>query len=241
MISRDRKKELFDNGSYKLAKYIQYCQRYQMPLFDYKTGDLLLDVETADNLSFMLNNDSDHKDCLKIIHSDNARYNRLLKRISKFFEIGQCLFLTLTFRDDVLADTSPNTRRKYVRRFLKSYSNAFVANIDFGSKTGREHYHALIVYPDPSLLQSWNYGFSNARICSNDSDSEKKLTHYLIKIANHFVKESVGSDRLIYSVYRGKWTYNPPVQYLHLEAEQLTFWNGLPGNYSNFDNKDYLE
>lgn len=241
MLSKDRKIQLSENGSLDLAKQIQYCQRYGSSFVSYDSGEVLLDPETAENLSFMLNTDKDHLDCLKLIHSQNSKYNRLLKRVKKFFELGDCLFLTLTFRDDVLESTSHDTRRKYVRRFLKKYSNAFVANIDFGRKKGREHYHALIVYPDPGMLTGWTYGFSNAKKCFDGVESEKKLTHYILKIANHFVKESVGSDRLIYSVYRSLWTYTPDIEFIHLEAEQLTFWNGMPGNYSNFDKEEYLE
>lgn len=242
MISRERRKELIDNKSMELCKQIQYCQRYKQNYFDFKSGEMVLDVETADNLFFMLKNDKDFSDCLKIIHSDSSRYNRLYKRIMKYFEIGDCLFLTLTFRDDVLESTDKKTRRVYVRRFLKEFSNAFLANIDYGAKTGREHYHALIVYPDPSMLAAWSYGFSNAKRCIYDAESGVRLANYILKIANHFVKDSVGSDRLIYSVYRGKWVYkDPPPEFIYLEDEQLTFWDGMPGNYNKFDRGDYLE
>ena len=266
MLSKQRKQDLKSNGSYDLAKQIQYCQRYDVPFCDLKTGDVLLDKAQANELSWLLSNDQDHKDALKLIHSENSKYNRLLKRIFKYIDMGQCLFLTLTFRDEVLSATSKETRRKYVRRFLRKFSNAFVGNIDYGKKTSREHYHALIVYDDPEMLKEWVYGFSSAKYVFDSKESLERITRYILKLTNHFVKESTGNERLIYSVYRDYWKepdfkdyrfekiengqfntgenkFNIKVsktENIHLDNEQMTFWNGQVGNYSNFDIEDYL-
>lgn len=70
------------------------------------------------------------------------RYRRVFQRVSKFVERGEGVFLTLTFNDDALK-TDIKTRRVYVARCMRSLSSDYVANIDYGTKSEREHYHGL--------------------------------------------------------------------------------------------------
>lgn len=59
---------------------------------------------------------------------------------------GNAKFLTLTFNDSFFdRGTSEDTRRKYIRRFLKEQCQEYVANVDYGDKNGREHFHAIVV------------------------------------------------------------------------------------------------
>ena len=81
----------------------------------------------------------------KIVRSDIKRKSTLKKRIRELLLCGHCVFVTLTFTDDCLASTSPETRRRYVARFCKAHSSGYVGNIDFGGKNNREHYHAVIL------------------------------------------------------------------------------------------------
>ena len=87
----------------------------------------------------------EYKAAVQVMRADFARSTRLKKRIEFMMNLGECTFLTLTFTDDVLNKTSQDTRRQHVFRYLKSQSSFYVANIDFGSKHGREHYHAIIL------------------------------------------------------------------------------------------------
>lgn len=92
-----------------------------------------------------------------------ARVKRLKDRIRNMLSMGTCYFLTLTFNDDTLNRTCEQTRRKYVTWFLKSFANVYIANIDYGSVNGREHYHAVVLHHDP-WMHLWDiYGFSNAK------------------------------------------------------------------------------
>ena len=237
----ERINELRDNGTLQTVKMIQQCLRDQDDFVDFKTGTVEMELWHAENLFWFMKNQPDFKDCMRIIHSDNARYNRLFKRVNKFMDMGTCLFLTLTFTDEVLASTNEETRRKYVRRFLKEYSSCFIANIDYGSKTGREHYHAIILFDNVRLVDNWVHGFSNAQIIRDDLKSSQRVSHYILKIANHFVKATTRRCRCIYSVYRDKWVYNPKVPVLPVpEDKQLCFWDHMPGNFSNFDRDDYM-
>lgn len=127
-----------------------------------------------------------------------ARVKRLKDRISTLLRLGTCFFLTLTFNDSVLASTSADTRRKYVTLFLKSLSTDYVANIDFGSQNGREHYHAVVLSDSP-IMTPWDcYGFSNAKKIGSSEDFTP-IAKYISKLANHAVKATTKGSRAIYS------------------------------------------
>lgn len=127
-----------------------------------------------------------------------ARVKRLKNRISEMLHQGRCYFLTLTFTDDVLTKTSPQTRRKYVTLFLKSLSDCYTANIDFGSQNGREHYHAVVM-ADSIDMTAWDcYGFSNAKKIASEDDY-KPIAKYISKLTNHAVKATTRGTRAIYS------------------------------------------
>ena len=84
------------------------------------------------------------KECKRIYHAKICRTNRLKKRVEKMLSSGQCIFLTITFNNKVLGNTSSRSRRDYVRKYLNSLCCPYVGNIDFGKNNKREHYHALV-------------------------------------------------------------------------------------------------
>lgn len=136
---------------------------------------------------------------------NNASYHRVARlrnRITDMLLSGNCLFLTLTFTDDVLSKTSKETRRKYVSRFLKQYSNKYVANIDFGKKNDREHYHAVILC-DMVDNKMWSYGALNfERVRFNDLNQNAtttRLSKYVSKLTNHAIKNTTKKNYMIYS------------------------------------------
>ena len=139
------------------------------------------------------------------LHSmNNNRYKRVQYLRAKVTDIvlnGKAIFLTLTFTDDVLASTSVETRRKYVRRFLKEQCSQYCANIDFGSKNGREHYHAIISALNSSVdLFKWQYGAINAQRIRTTENDCKKTCKYIAKLTCHAIKETTGhAYRIIYS------------------------------------------
>lgn len=134
-------------------------------------------------------------------HNRYKRVQRLKMKVADLVLNGDAIFLTLTFTDDVLNSTSVETRRRYVSRFLKSQCKTYVANIDFGFKNGREHYHAIVNPIAPLIdLQSWSYGALNAkRIHASDTDLTR-TTKYITKLTSHAIKETTGhAYRIIYS------------------------------------------
>lgn len=138
-------------------------------------------------------------DCAeRLCSSSYKRFKRVSDKINDLVLSNNAIFITLTFNDKTLLSTNEATRRKYVARYLKTYANNYVANIDYGGKNGREHYHAVV---DANLnLANWHrYGAIKVeRIRSNDLDV-KRVSKYVSKLTNHALKNKGNQSRLIYS------------------------------------------
>lgn len=200
-------KYLIDNGYYSMY------QNYQMYMYfkyiiehePYEEFIRLYDKYSCySNNMEILQNDLEEKDIeliKKYYSRRSSKVSRLKKRIKKMF-VKDCVFLTLTFRDDVLSSCSADTRRTYVRRFLKEFGVPYVANIDFGLDdefTHREHYHAVL-QKDKIPLNCWSYGISHVEKIRCDLCSSAKLSQYIVKITNHAYKDSTKNlNNLIYS------------------------------------------
>ena len=142
--------------------------------------------------------------CIKVAKSLNsARYKRkqrVSSRIGETISLGECVFLTLTFTDDVLASTSQDTRRQYVRKYLKKHSAIYVANIDYGGKGGREHYHALALSGDFDYKEWHKYGAIKGEKVRSSDDDITRTSKYIAKLSSHAMKVNDGvAPRLIYS------------------------------------------
>ena len=153
----ERKSFLLNSDIYQTVKQIYSCCLTHSDFVDFSSGEVLMDYETAIDLQQLLLGDSDYSDCIKIIHADNQRYNRLFFRVKYMMDLGQCMFLTLTFDEDSLKNSSSESRHNWVKRFLKRNFNCYVANIDFGKTTQREHFHAVVLGDD--LKIPYDYPF----------------------------------------------------------------------------------
>lgn len=141
------------------------------------------------------------KECMKINHAEYERTKRLKNRVASMLLNGSCIFITLTFNDKTLTETTEKQRRVAVSRYLKKYGCKYVANIDFGSKNKREHYHALINCEKVDFTSWRKYGNINAeRVRNKDIESDMtKLSKYIAKLSNHAIKETTKRSCLIYS------------------------------------------
>lgn len=141
------------------------------------------------------------KECEKMNHAYYERIKRLKNRVQTMLLNGACCFITLTFNDDTLRNTTEKQRRVAVSRYLKQYGCMYVANIDYGSKNKREHYHALINCEKVDFKSWRKYGNINAqRVRNKDIESDKtKLSKYIAKLSNHAIKETTKRSCLIYS------------------------------------------
>lgn len=198
------KNDLLQSGKYYIWLNCQYAQNFKMLSEPYgielnKKYEIYLGAE--DTL-----NEFEKKCCKQIYDSNRARIRRLRKKLDYYLTHFDCTWYTLTFRDDVLDNTSHDTRRTYISRYLKNVLKAgwYAANIDYGDKeknpdsNEREHYHALsnLDFVD---LKSYPYGFIFVKKISKNS-LPIVLSKYINKLTAHAYKDSTkGRDRLIYS------------------------------------------
>lgn len=197
---------IYEHGLDKIFRRARKChwQGYDEPLEDFK--------------------DCYGEDMARVCKNlDDARYHRAKrarKRIGTSVLSGNAFFVTLTFRDDILDGTTEQTRRRYVSRALRAIGERYIANIDYGTKGEREHYHA-IVEPRADKLASWKSGRRSYKDVPDFREWEKangfvliekvgsteedmrKVAKYTAKLGAHAVKEStlkgVNPPRLIYS------------------------------------------
>ena len=133
-----------------------------------------------------------------------SRYNkrkRIEKHVKSLVLSNKALFITLTFNNATLESTTEDQRRRIVQRYLKNCCSHYVANIDYGKKKGREHYHA-IVCNDIDLL-TWSkvkkYGCINIEHIKCDSNSLVRVSKYINKLTSHALKIHSVDSRLIFS------------------------------------------
>ena len=144
---------------------------------------------------------NEYKEALKINNASYHRTKRLKERVQTMLLGGDCIFCTLTFSDSTLNSTDYKQRRVAVSRYLKTFNSKYIANVDYGAKNHREHYHAIIQCSD-IVLDGWRkYGNINVeRIRNKNIESDKtKLAKYICKLSNHAIKETTKRSCLMYS------------------------------------------
>lgn len=184
--------KLYENGLIHDFKQLRFEARfYSLHKYDVaadETIDKLIELERSDPDAF--------DEARRAASADRNRNARLKRKITKMMNKGDCVFLTLTFRDDVLDTTTPEQRRLYVIRYLKGQSDTYIANIDFGSANGREHYHSILL--GKADLGRWTYGNIDARRVIKSSNPGV-LGNYINKLVCHAIKETTKRAHLIYS------------------------------------------
>ena len=232
-------------NAYNLAVFAEYKLR--------STGEVITrrDSFESEDLSvfrsFLLSrwSETEISNAQRELKNYYKRVVRLRSRVKRLLTYSEPVFATFTFTDEVLQSTSPDTRRQYVRRFLNDNSTEYVANIDFGEKKHREHYHAVV----SNRLPPWPFGsckylpvetsktvtvtpkryahLSEAEANRLlDLEAEKRLSKYVAKLTNHAIKETADSSRLIYSRSTSP-DYEPTSEDLYREAVVFAHGNVL--------------
>lgn len=181
-----------DSGQLTLVKRLKNLQ-YRLDIGLINLEEYLVESSILEDA---LESREIYLECNRIIQSSYQKKKRLFDRINKLLMTGNCLFLTLTFTDSVLDKTQEHIRRKYVQRFLKEFTNDYVANIDYGRLNEREHYHA-VVQADFIDHKTWVYGNIDFEKIAR-LDSEQRLAKYIVKLGLHAVKETCRQCRVIY-------------------------------------------
>lgn len=171
------------NRSDQTDKFMSLCKEYgYLDQYD------ALDPEIAKMLKAVSNNSE----------SRYKRVKRLNRRLKYMFAFGEVLiFCTLTFSEEALQKTKPETRKQYVKRWCEENSSAWIANIDFGDQNEREHYHVLVV--GWQIPTTWIYGKANFKVVPPYESDSVRVTKYISKFQNHAIKDSTRSQKVMYS------------------------------------------
>ena len=172
------------------------------PIDEYEKIDELRTAETTQ--SFLLEyHEKEYIEATKINHAEYKKRKRLRDRIEEMVSENPCVFLTLTFSDETLQNTTYETRRRYVTRYCKEHGARYIANIDYGKENGREHYHVVLELPKVDL-KKWTYGFPYAETVRNrrskdgSSADSKRIAKYVAKLTNHALKITGKRQAIIY-------------------------------------------
>lgn len=140
----------------------------------------------------------------KILCARYMKVSRVKKKLvylmSRFDYIWFCTF---TF-DNYYIDKCDRTKRDLIKKVLGLVSdNHYILNVDYGSKTEREHYHCIIgtnYNLDLNKLFQENYPcFCSALKVRCTEDDYKRLSKYINKLSNHCIKDSTKNKRIIYN------------------------------------------
>ena len=127
--------------------------------------------------------------------------SKLIKMEESCFENSNLnmVFLTFTFDDYSLTHNNSDSLKQAVRRHLKQYCIKYVANVDYGARNGRKHFHAVALIEGELNYKLWNYGALNGRKVNLNETASKRMSKYITKLSLHAIKESTQFNRLIYS------------------------------------------
>ena len=199
LIDYAYKSEVMRDKLHLLQKQVSKAYYADYKLHD--TGEVIDNVWTLEQAQMVdmwqwENNQKAWKEAIKINNAHSQRVKRLRRKIENMLE-EPCIFLTFTFNDKTLQTTNEDTRRQKVRRYLSAYNTEYVANIDFGRKNEREHYHAIIK-ANKVDFGDYDYGIINGERIRKTSDGVK-LAKYIAKLTNHAIKDTAKGSRIIYN------------------------------------------
>ena len=151
--------------------------------------------------------------------AQQRKRERVIKRIYEMIKDKKAVFLTMSFNDDIYKNTSTETRKRYIKNYLKKETAQYITNIDYGAKKGREHYHAIVrantlkkesfkgyyskyePIKNNVNLKAYKYGniqadFIGLKYGFNNDDEIKQTA---LNLYNHSIKESTRNNKIIYS------------------------------------------
>ena len=160
----------------------------------------------------------------RILTASYMKVSRIKKRLVWLLcRFKYVYFVTFTF-DNKRLNQKEETRRKLIKRTLGQIQGAkWILNIDYGSKTEREHYHCIVglnnldldgdlisfllnnkeqelsdIYLDYKLKKIYPCFVSAERI-GNHIEDIKRLSKYINKLSNHCLKSSTYNSRIVYN------------------------------------------
>ena len=169
---------------------MSYCKRFKKECWHADKMDVYYEL---------VKTNEDFKQFDSLQRSRRKKTKRINNNLTTWLQVGSVIFGTLTFTDDVLKKTSAQTRKRYVERYLKQIGFAYIANVDYGSKNGREHYHFVVATGDKNKLGKWQYGFTKLLNVGDSESDSTRVSKYISKLSNHAVKHTNKRCVIIYS------------------------------------------
>lgn len=206
MNNQDLRKKVLQDGTYRKytenrKKAFQNGTLYVNELINEDTGE----VEKRENTEAYGVTEEEAKECERIRKAKKNQRERVENHVKFLFESTTCdlFFVTLTFSDDTIKKTKTSTRKQKVRRTL-TLCDDYIANVDYGEKNEREHYHAIIAlkrdsyereeddkgHLSLSVFSKYDYGFINVTEVKRDGKDAERLAKYITKLTLHSVKVS---------------------------------------------------
>lgn len=190
------KNTLIESGVYQL--FLNHKKELYLEKKDYNNKEMYLeiipDIESIN-------------ECFKIYNATTRRKKYNFNELCKWYyainyvpthKKYKMIFGTLDFNDKTLQNTSKETRRRYVSRFLNKNAYHYIANIDYGELKGREHYHFIAMVENKILIDDWlQYGGGKFLYIKFTKKDIKATKNYLLKLNNHSYKESTKQEKLI--------------------------------------------
>jgi hypothetical protein len=212
----DYKKYVIESGEYKKHKQLK---KDAWKLLDGNNPNPIVtdeDTGTIYYYSDLFSNPYHHdklRDCAaRLINSKKRKVNLVRNKFRSFIESNkQTHWITLTFTNQVLKDTTYLQRRKAVREFLYSHGLQFIGTVDFGcgrkyvsfskelrQATWREHYHILVSsFIDVSL---WTLGEQTHITKTGIADDDiGRISQYISEASILAISHTSENVRLIYS------------------------------------------
>ena len=210
------KKSVVESGEYKKHKKLRKAG-WELIKLGY-VDPLILDEETGamyyySELSSRPNHQDSIRDCAARLLNSKKRKASHVRKIFKTFinKNKESHWITLTFTDEVLRETTYEQRRLAVREFLYAQGVEFIGTVDYGSgrkyvsfskelrrATWREHYHVLVSgFVDVSL---WTLGEQTHIIKTGvDGDDIGRISQYISEASILAISHTSENVRLIYS------------------------------------------
>lgn len=202
MLTSHEIREVKESGIDKKYAKIQKYSRLGRPDIVQDLLDEILEMDAN-----LINNGR------KLFNSDKQKRWRLVQRLKwmDYLQMDACnkelkiLFITLTFNDDFLMSNNSDSQRQAVRRYLSSQCVYYVANVDYGAKNGRRHYHAVALVDGKMDFKPWHdkCGAIHSEQVGKSLKEQKqayRISKYITKLANHAFKDgTLNLERLIYA------------------------------------------
>lgn len=137
-----------------------------------------------------------------------SRYNKVsrIKRhmLYMYHRKKFLYFITFTF-DNKYINKCDRTKKDLIKKCLLKYDKDiyYILNVDYGSQTKRQHYHAIVgsdrYFSLKGFLQLEYPCFTWCEKIRFDNSSFKTIPKYINKLTNHAIKESTRSSRIVFN------------------------------------------